>query len=93
MRAVFNEEIDDWMYPNLHLAGNILRMQGGDQKDVIRKQELEEIEKLELDGHPNVYYVYTEEGPVREEEIAPQERKKEKKPSSRTKPGSAKKRP
>lgn len=29
MRAVFNEDIDDWMYPNLHLAGNILRMERG----------------------------------------------------------------
>lgn len=28
-RAVFNEKIDDWMYPNLHLAGNILRMERG----------------------------------------------------------------
>ena len=24
-RAVFNEELDDWMYPNLQLAGNIIR--------------------------------------------------------------------
>jgi len=43
---------------------------------MIHLQELEEISKLQLDGHPNMYFVYTEEGPVREEEIAPQSEQK-----------------
>ena len=55
---------------------------------------MEEIEKLELDGHPNVFFVYTEEGPVREGGLDPEEKKKKEKTNSRrTKPGSAKKRP
>lgn len=34
VRAVFNENIDDWMYPNLHLAGNYIRAQMGEKRDV-----------------------------------------------------------
>lgn len=79
VRAVFNEEIDDWMYPNLHLAGNYLKMQLGEKKDVVHMQEIEEIKKLNLDGHPNVYFVYTDGNPIREEELDPSERKVEKK--------------
>ncbi|KRW99139.1 P-loop containing nucleoside triphosphate hydrolase [Pseudocohnilembus persalinus] len=75
LRAVFNDDIDDWMYPNLQLAGNTLRMNRGGKDLAPNQQELDEIEALNLNGHPNVYFAYTEEGPVREEELNPQEKK------------------
>jgi hypothetical protein len=62
------------MYPNLHLAGNIIRMQGGETaKREAELKEAEEVLKMELESHPNVYYVYTEDMPMKEEELAPKE--------------------
>ena len=30
LRAIYNEDIDDWMYPNLQLAGNLVDKQRED---------------------------------------------------------------
>ena len=64
-----------------------MRMQGGEaakRENEIR--EAEEVLKLELESHPNVYYVYTDELPVKEEEIAPKEQQPKRVKSSK-KPG------
>lgn len=56
------------MYPNLHLAGNLLRNSEERKAEDATgnfQEEVQEILKMESDGHPNVFFVYTEEGPMR----------------------------
>jgi len=76
LRAVFSEELDDWIIPNLHLSGNSLRGQGRNPfaTDEVQGQLAEEIAMLE--GQPNVYFIYTEDGIDREENLGPKEKKK-----------------
>ncbi|KAL4488914.1 hypothetical protein ABPG72_005701 [Tetrahymena utriculariae] len=94
LRAIYNEELDEWMYPFIHLAGNLIRNseERKEQEQEMKFQEdVEEILKLEEEGHPNVFFVYTEEGPIREDDIDPEQRKK--KAVAQARKQSAKKRP
>lgn len=93
MRAVYNDNIDDWTIPNLELAGNLNRQ----NKENIPKEELntggdyEELRPEELESHPNVYFVYSEDGLIREEEVLPKEKKsKPKRAASAKRKASAK---
>ena len=92
LRAAYNEGIDDWTLPNLELAGN-LRKRDNEiiDKEDFNNQDYDEINILELENHPNVYFAYNEDGLIREEELAPKEKKvKQKRGNSARKKGSAK---
>ncbi len=74
--AVYNEELDTFYVPNIQYSGNFLRenLGGVDSKKLgmtgihgYGVDETEEIKKLNQDIHDKIYYVYTEEGPVRED--------------------------
>lgn len=90
-KAVYHQEIDDWYFPNMNLCGNVLQDRKGDDTDAEARAAADQEEKtavLNFESHPNVYFVYTEEGPVREEMQAPKEKKTRVKTAK--KPGSAK---
>lgn len=92
-RALYNDNIEDWIFPNMQLAGNLLRKTA---EYIEAEQEFEkddDFDKEEIENHPNVYYAYGEEGLLREEEIMPKDKKKNNKVKSTKKPSSAKKRP
>ena len=86
----YMDEYDDWQIYNMHLVGNIAKNDNEEEKDSPNylKNDVDEINLLEFDKHPNVYFVYSEDGLAREEEVAPKQKNKSK--NSR-KPGSAKK--
>lgn len=93
VRAAYNESIDDWTLPNLELAGNLMKREdeGNKNQEFNGGGEYEEINILELENHPNVYFAYNEDGLIREEELAPKEKKiKQKRGNSARKKGSAK---
>jgi kinesin family protein 3/17 len=91
-KAMYNQEIDDWLIPNMHMTGNSIRAANGEDPNNPEKGAVdmkEEIAVMTFEGHPNVYYVYTEEGPMRAEMQAPKEKKARAKTAMK-KPGSAK---
>ena len=93
VRAAYNENIDDWTLPNLELAGNLRKpnQENVDKKDEFNNGEYEEFNILDIENHPNVYFAYNEDGLIREEELAPREKKnKPKRGNSARKKGSAK---
>lgn len=77
MLAMYNEELDDWMIQGLELAGNITSKNNNkpDENNIGQNDIDVQLEnKADLCVHPNVYFVYTEDGLVREEELAPQDK-------------------
>lgn len=94
LRADYNDNIDDWMLPNLELAGNLRNQnkENIEKKDEfnINNADYEDFNVVDLENHPNVYFVYNEDGLIREEELAPKEKKtKNKRGNSARKKGSA----
>lgn len=90
-RAVYNENIDDWILPQMQLAGNLIRKnpefkQEEEDEDT---EKGEEIDIEEIENHPNVYFVYGEEGLIKEEEAYPKDKKNLKNKNSK-KPATAK---
>lgn len=77
MLAMYNEDLDDWMIQGLELAGNIVKKNRKPEDINLGQSDIDpSIEtKTDLCAHPNVYFVYTEEGLIREEELAPQDKK------------------
>ncbi len=93
LRAAYNENIDDWTLPNLELAGNLLKRnkENTEKKDEFNNPDFEDFNVLDIETHPNVYFAYNEDGLIREEELAPKEKKiKPKRVSSARKKASAK---
>eukprot|EP01017_Pseudomicrothorax_dubius_P013972 TRINITY_DN1637_c0_g3_i4.p1 TRINITY_DN1637_c0_g3~~TRINITY_DN1637_c0_g3_i4.p1 ORF type:complete len:187 (-),score=75.26 TRINITY_DN1637_c0_g3_i4:154-678(-) len=90
--AMFNEELDEWILPNMHLSGNAVRAARGDDPEEAARQAAQDKEDemavLAFEGHPNVFFVYTEEGPIRAELQSPKEKTKRVKTALK-KPGSA----
>ena len=61
-RALYNDNIEDWVFPNMQLAGNLLR-KTPEYRDAEQDFEKDDdFDKEEIENHPNVYYAYGEEG-------------------------------
>lgn len=78
MLAMYNEELDDWMIQGLEVTGNIVKKNRKPDEKIVESQDPDDQgavdNKIDLCAHPNVYFVYTEDGLVREEELAPQDK-------------------
>ena len=74
-KAFWSEERDEWMLPNLQYSGNSLRNNEEYKQPPREANEYEELTKLELDSHPNMYFVYTEEGMMRQMDLNPNDKK------------------
>ena len=93
-RCEWSDEIDNWLIPNNQLAGNVLRSRpkesgGGKRGPKAAPVTEEEALVLQFENQQNVYFIYTDEGPERQEDQLAKEKKPRGK-SATKKPGSAK---
>ncbi|KAM3140267.1 hypothetical protein pb186bvf_007623 [Paramecium bursaria] len=89
MLAIYNEQNDTWSVQGAEFSGklskNVMQQptEQPDHQEILQQQQ-------DILQHPSVYFVYTEEGMKREEELSPQEKKKvQKRLQSAKKPQSA----
>ena len=72
-KVIWNEEHDDWFLPNLEISGNSIRHKNPEinpdleelTEEMRDEMKLNELSKIQLENHPNVYYKYAEDGLVR----------------------------
>jgi hypothetical protein len=74
--ANYNFETDSWEMPSLEFAGNNVKQP---DSPVEGEFEFDELIKAELKEHPNTFFIYTEEGPIREEVASEEQKSKLKK--------------
>ncbi|EGR28909.1 kinesin motor domain protein [Ichthyophthirius multifiliis] len=87
-KAMFRQDLDNWTFPNFELSGNMLKIKQQAQDNEYEQQDVKEILELEKEGHPNMFYMYTDDGIVRVEEVEQREGKKMQKKSTKKRPTS-----
>lgn len=67
-KVQWSDEHDDWVLPNLDISGNSIRHkhpkvkmdEEGLTEEMKDEMKLNELAKIQLENHPNVYYQYSE---------------------------------
>ena len=89
-KAIWNDESDLWDIPKLELAGNNIRRPNANIREVKGGKVVEEQKDeamINAEASNSVYFVYTEEGAVREDALGRQPKKK--RAQSARRPGTA----
>ena len=88
-KAIWNDESDLWDIPKLEMAGNNIRRPNANIREVKggKVEETKDEGMLNAEAVNSVYFVYTEEGAVREDALGRQPKKK--RAQSARRPGTA----